>query len=187
MLAVAKSYITHHQFHLQPSGALPLAVPASAQVAVNLISIVVPAGQMWQVIGAGFQVDCDHGLLTVSGGTFACTPGVDVPEFDPAGGTPVPGKSAFRAPVIVNPINHSTTVHRSIVSLSLQGVELIQNDILSMQVTFTNADGAAAHNVTAIEGAIRYKPILIVSELGVAQIEAQRTDANLEARLRNRR
>jgi hypothetical protein len=181
VLEVPKDSFTVQQSRLGTLTALPLNVLASANALLFTVPVVVPLRHYWVIIGGGVNIIVDDTRLVPNNGVCTITPFNGTIELTAAGLTP--GLTPWSVPLI---INQQSTVNYWI-SINLQGVELSEGDQLGFQVTFTNTDAGAAHNVTTFSGAIRYRPVLLVTEPAVARLNDGRQDQLLDPRLRARR
>lgn len=177
MIEVPKDVLTVKQIRLGVTG-LPLVVPLSGTNFAFTVNQFVPAAEYWIVIGAGLVVVTDDSRVTVIGAVASITPSLGIIEETPATLTQL--QTPWNVPIQVA---QQTTVNWGL-SISLQGVELSEGDRFNLQVLFANSDAVAAHNVTSMTGAIRVKPLKLVSEPAVARLNDGRQDFLLDQRLR---
>lgn len=157
---------------------LPNTIGAGASVAFNTFPITCTPGEFWNLIAGGIDLNFTAAGVVVDAATCALSPGARTQVFNqqPA----VTGSStAIRIPFQEGLI----LVSAIWLAFTLAGTEMVEGDALQFVITLRNTTGAAI-DLTGVGGGVRYRPLKLVSEVQVANLQQARQDFALDQRLR---
>jgi len=177
---VNASLVTTQQQRIEMT-TIPTTIGAGGLGIVVTRPITVPANEMWTINTAGVSLLVNNSGIIVDGGYCRITPSSGrVQQLDQSGIANAAIQPTFvpMSPAFAN-VNYVQFVN----AFLLQGVEVMEGDQIVFNIGLRNTNVVAV-DVTQCNGAIRYRPMRLVSESQVARIQDLRQDFNLDARLR---
>ena len=166
------------------NGNLPITIAAGASVTITTAAIVVPSNEYWLLSAAGYRILTSAAGIVLDAFSARFQPGTRVQVLNQGGGA---GGSTLTVPAVQIPIvNNNNTPTTFAFAGSLSGIELFEGDTLLFGAVLRNPT-AGGIDVTNVVGGMRYRPLTLVTEQQVAQIQVARQDFALDARLRGTR